>query len=480
MAYRRRFTSILVLVFAIGMAIEIGAEVRLPALFSDHLVVQRDRPIHVWGWGEPGERVRVTIDDRSASTRASKDGIWDVSLKAMHAGGPHTLVVEGDNRLQFDDVLVGDVWVCSGQSNMQWPVQLVKDADLEIPFAYNPNIRLFSVPLEAADKPQGDVDSDGWKHASPESAAGFSAVGFYFGREVYARNGVPLGLINSSYGGTRVEAWISAERLKKHEDYRALWESGSGHQDAGVEREQDFPTVLYNAMIAPLVKFPITGAIWYQGESNAGRAYQYRSLFPLLIEDWRKLWDQGAFPFLYVQLANFRAREAEPGASTWAELREAQTMALELPKTAMAVIIDIGEAEDIHPKNKQDVGKRLALAAEKVAYGEDVTYSGPLYRSHSVESGRMRIQFDHVDGGLSVDGEYLTGFSIAGADQKFYWAHAAVDGDEVVVSHPEVARPAAVRYGWADNPDCNLYNGAGLPASPFRTDDWPGVTVGNK
>jgi sialate O-acetylesterase len=346
---------------------------------------------------------------------------------------------------------------------------------------------------------------------------GFSAVGYFFGRDLHKELGVPVGLINTSWGGTPAESWTTRptleedpefvpiverwnqarenypEQKKKHEEALAKWKEevqkakAEGKQPPRqpspplFERKQYEPASLYNGMIAPLIPYAIKGAIWYQGESNAGRAYQYRSLFSAMIRDWRREWGQGAFPFLFVQLANFMAREPEPADSAWAELREAQSVALRLPKAGQAVIIDIGEADNIHPKNKQDVGYRLALNALAIAYGRDIVYSGPTFKSMELEGDRIRLHFDHIGGGLEAKGGGpLKGFAIAGEDGKFVWADAAIEGDAVVVRSAQVAHPVAVRYAWANNPECNLYNKEGLPASPFRTDTWPGVTEGKR
>ncbi|UCF14994.1 MAG: hypothetical protein JSW59_16420, partial [Phycisphaerales bacterium] len=356
-----------------------------------------------------------------------------------------------------------------------------------------------------------------WSLCSPESVPGFSAVGYFFGRELHKELNVPIGLVHTSWGGTPAEAWTRREVLEAHDQFEPIlarqadiiarypqayreyeqkleeWNKAAEKAKAdgekpprkpGAPRGPDHPhspAGLYNGMISPLVPYGIQGAIWYQGESNAGRAYQYRRLFPAMIKNWRKDWRQGNFPFLFVQLANFRATKEEPDESNWAELREAQSMTLSLPNTGMATIIDIGDANDIHPRNKQDVGKRLALWALAETYKKNLVYSGPIYESMKVESGKIRLSFDHVGSGLVArGGEALTGFAIAGADRKFVWADARIDGNTVVVGSDDVDKPVAVRYAWADNPVCNLYNKENLPASPFRTDDWPGVTVDAK
>ncbi|GIV19155.1 MAG: 9-O-acetylesterase [Armatimonadota bacterium] len=490
------------------------ADVRLARIFSDHAVLQRGKPVPVWGTAEPGEKVTVEFRGQKVSTTANDNGEWRVTLKPMPAGGPFQMTVRGHNTIVLQDVLVGEVWVCSGQSNMEWPVALSNNAEQEIAQANHPQIRLFMVPKAVADRPLKDLSGGAWQPCTPETVRNFSAVGYFFARELQKTLKVPVGMIQTAWGGTPAESWTSKPTLmansslryllenwrraemdypQAQENYRkqlAEWEKVAAQARAEGKPEpkkpdppQDprtnpwKPSGLFNAMIAPIVPYAIQGAIWYQGESNAGRAYEYRTLFPAMIQDWREAWAQGDFPFLFVQLANFMAAKPEPGESAWAELREAQLMTLSLPKTGMAVAIDIGDANDIHPRNKQDVGKRLALNALAIAYGKKVVYSGPVYERMKREGNAIRLYFKHVDGGLMTpNGEPLKGFAIAGADRKFVWAEARIEGNTVVVQSPQVPEPVAVRYAWADNPVCNLYNRAGLPASPFRTDDWPGVT----
>ena len=645
----------------------------LPAIFSDNMVLQRNMRVPVWGTDTPGSVVNVTLTDRNPyggarrareTTLAKADGSWRVDLPVGEAGGPYILEVAGSRTLTFDNVMSGEVWLCSGQSNMQFSVNGAINAEAEMAAADYPDIRLVTVPRRPEAHPQKDADIDGWKVCRPDTVPSFSAVGYFFGRDLHeALEGVPIGLINSSYGGTPVEAWTSAGSLqtvpemadalnqldaafstpeKAQAQYEqayakfmdnayakdagftpsreaqwaapdldlgewqamtlpVLWEStgykdfdgwmwfrrdvdlpagwagkdltlslgpindmdiawfngtevgrfeipdsvetprvytvpgelvqagqntitvrvydmggnggiwgqpeemslqpaaaggdapislagvwrnrvGVALQDVGTPpqltlgRNQNLPSALYNGMIHPLVPYGMRGAIWYQGESNAGRAYQYRTLFPLLIQDWRNIWGQGDLPFYFVQLANFFEREAEPSEHSWAELREAQALALTLPNTGMATAIDIGEAADIHPKNKQELGRRLALGALANVYGQDVVHSGPMLHSSRVEDNRIRLVFDHVDSGLEVHGEELAGFAIAGEDRNFVWANAEIQGNDVVVWNDAIANPVAVRYGWAANPVITLYNKAGLPAPPFRTDDWPGTT----
>ncbi len=486
----------------------------MPKVFGDHMVLQREAKVPVWGKADPGEVITVEFDGKKAAATACPDGKWMVELAKMKAGGPFTMKVTGKNdSLAFQDVLVGEVWVGSGQSNMQWDVQNSNNPQQEIADAKYPEIRLCSVERTVATDPQEDCNAS-WAVCSPESVPSFSAVLYFFGRDLHKNLDVPIGLIHSSWGGTPAESWTSREMLAKHEVLRPILErwdqidanypTQKAEYDKAVEQwtkdaekakaegqpepqKPGEPTAplhphraagLYNAMIAPLVPYGIAGAIWYQGESNAGRAFQYRTLFPAMITDWRERWNQGDFPFYFVQLANFTDVLPEPAPSDWAELREAQTMTLGLKNTGMAVIIDIGEAKDIHPRNKQDVGRRLALMALARDYGKRGVDSGPMYDSMKVTKGAAVIKFDEVDGGLVAKGDKLQGFAIAGDDQKFVWADAVIKGkNKVVVSSPAVKEPVAVRYAWAHNPVCNLYNKADLPASPFRTDDWPGVTV---
>ena len=464
-----------------AMAIAARADVRLPAVIGDHMVLQQGMKIPIWGWAEPGEKVTVKVGGRSGGATAGNDGCWRVNLEPLKAGGPLKMTVAGKNTLTIDDILVGEVWVASGQSNMEMNVGSSANAAQEIAAAEYPKIRLFTAAKVTAFTPQTDVKG-AWSLCTPQKVGGFSAVAYLFGRDLLKNLDVPIGLIHTSWGGTVCEAWMSREAIEADPDFKPIADR-IVKPDANPPPkpgDPNVPTVLYNAMIRPLIPFAMRGAIWYQGESNAGRSYQYRKLFPALISDWRKNWGEGDFPFLFVQLANFMARKPDPSESGWAELREAQSMTLGVPKTGQAVIIDIGEERDIHPKNKQDVGRRLALAAGAVAYGKKIEYSGPVYESKTVEGGKVRLKFTHVGKGLGAKGDKLTGFAVAGEDKKFAWADAKIDGNAVVVWSDKVPAPAALRYAWADNPECNLYNKEGIPASPFRTDDWPGVTINNK
>ncbi|MBC6991166.1 sialate O-acetylesterase [Hymenobacter sp. BT491] len=648
------------------------ATVRLPKLVGDNMVLQRDAKLPIWGWADAGETVTVTFRGKSYTAKpGGSEGKWTVMLPATPSGGPYDMTIKGSNTLQIKNILIGDVWLASGQSNMEMPVKdqpggysAVRNADQEVAGANFPQIHFLDVKNTVASKPQRDIESTGWQVCSPQTVAEFSAVAYFFGRDLYQRYHVPIGLISSTWGGTEVESWTSAEALKVLPDFRSriaamqqekrdinqiqtdyinslkawqnspagkdhgrlpdskswadpdfnaqdwktmnvpgLWEqqpelstfdgvvwfrkevtlpaanagkplqlalgqiddndstwfngvlvgTTSGYSEkrrytvpATLVKEgrnvvavrvvdnggggglwgltADFqliagagstpvplagawqykpaydpasvpktpfpkglpnnPTVLYNGMIAPLIPYALKGFIWYQGESNSDRAYQYRTLFPTMIKDWRTRWEQGDLPFLFVQLANYQHDQPQPAEYEWAELREAQAMTLSLPKTGMATTIDIGSPDDIHPLNKQDVGKRLALAAQKVAYGDTkIVASGPTFKSMQVQGKQVRLTFDNVGGGLILkdkSGDYLKGFAIAGADHKFVWAKGELQGNTLVLSSDQVPAPTAVRYDWSNNPFPNLYNKEGLPAYPFRTDQWPGLTVSKK
>jgi sialate O-acetylesterase len=483
-----------------------AADVRLPAVLGDHMVLQADRPIHLWGWAEPDERVQAKFRGQIGSAAADAEGRWSLYLNPETAGGPYTLEIAGTNELKLDDVLVGEVWVGSGQSNMVFLLRNSDDADKEIREANYPEIRLFKVKLETAAAPKSDVEGE-WKVCGPETVADFSAVGYFFARHLHQKTGKPFGVIQSAWGGTPAQAWTPRESLDedpelhgfleewaeverayprakvRYGEQLARWEAqaaadrkagktpgrrpaaprGPGHQHA--------PAVLYNAMIAPLTPFPVRGFIWYQGENNANQrqGYVYERLFGTMIEDWREAWAMGPLPFLFVQLANYGR---VPETSEWPELRESQSKTLGLTNTGMAVSIDIGNPDNIHPTNKQDVGLRLALAARAVAYGEhDLVYSGPVYRQVTAEDGRLRLWFDHIGSGLVLNNGGK-GFQVAGADGRFHAAEAEADGSTVVVSSPHVEQPLAARYAWAAAPEVSLFNREGLPASPFRTDSW--------
>ncbi|HEU4434647.1 MAG TPA: sialate O-acetylesterase [Pyrinomonadaceae bacterium] len=657
------FSDILKLTLTVLAVVVVArAEVHLPSIIGDNMVLQQGVKVRIWGKANAGERVTVSFEKKSAGTVADAQGRWQVWLGPLKAGGPSELTIKGDNVVTINNVLVGEVWICSGQSNMEWPLVNTVNGQEAVAQANYPEIRLFTVEHTTSVSPADDLKGH-WVVTTPEEAGSFSAVGYFFGREIYQHVKAPVGLINTSWGGTPAEAWTAVEALRSSPELKPIldryenslnalpqtkaayeralaeWEeknlyvdgenkgealgyadvatstadwarmdlpkqfeaagllidgvvwfrkavelpaswagkdlvlnltaiddydvtyfngkkigstgretansymiprkymvpgslvhagsnviavrvfdrAGEGgfgrggemslrltgadrislrgnwdykveralepkHPDWGTRPEpvgasnQNSPGVLYNAMLAPLVPFAIRGAIWYQGESNAGRAYQYRTLFPTMIRNWRSAWGYD-FPFYFVQLPNWRARQESPSESDWAELREAQTFALRESKTGMAVAIDVGDGDDLHPRNKLEIGRRLAILALANVYGQAIVPSGPLFDRFKVEGNEVRISFKYAEGLKTSDGGPVKGFAIAGADRKFVWADARIEGDTVVVSSPAIVKPEAVRYAWADNPLVNLYNKADLPASPFRTDDWPGVTA---
>jgi len=680
---RSSFLIVLVVAASAGC---LFADVKLPAIISDHMVLEKTAKVPIWGKADPGEEVSVTLDGQTVKTTAGADGKWMISLNLKDsAPGPFEMTVEGKNKLKLVDVLVGEVWVAAGQSNMEWILAATLGATGEIAGSTNPMLRQFKVQKAPSSVPAEDCIGS-WVSAGPQTSGGFTAVGYYFGKALQKELNVPVGLINDNYGGTHSEAWTGSEALdtvphlkaarerlqtalsaypeqkkafvesmgawirengredkpvadpsvyagmdvssegwtpvkipgsvaapglpdagavwiRKEVDVSAkgmdcltlflpidgfdsvYWNGkllkqttyrdfpGKGHMrcygpytipgsalnqgknilairlyepvapavftgspradmklldgewlaraeyafppiDAGKTalapqppqnppEGQNVPSFLFNGMIHPILPYAITGVVWYQGESNAGRAWQYRSAFPLLIEDWRKQWGQGPFPFYFCQLANYMDKKAEPGESAWAELREAQSMSLSVPNTGQAVLIDLGESGFIHPRNKADVGERLAKIALAGTYGKPVPFSGPVYQSMEIADGKALLKFAHTDGGLvakPLPDSYVVrsdtntsaplvrhspqsgveGFAICGSDHKWVWADAKIDGDKVIVWSEKVPAPVAVRYAWADNPTCNLYNGAGFPASPFRTDDFPPVTLNGK
>ena len=640
---RRWLMSVGFLLFAISAF----SQLEIAKIFSDHMVIQRNQEVIIWGWSSAQEKITGTLDQEVKATTATPGGKWEIRFSARPAGGPITLKIETENeKISLTDILIGDVWVCSGQSNMEWLIENSSNLEETMREATDSQIRHFKVPRSFSEQPDEVLAGGQWVVCHPESVASFTAVGYHFAKNLRASEGVPIGLLNSSWGGSRIEPWMSEEILDKMGypnaraesmtafkqrvqerlaalkkqfpgiseedrgiingdtiwasqhiptsdwvsiDHTKLWESNgfegldgigwyrtqfdlstkevynpvtisigkiddsditwvNGHRvgemdmawstqriydvpikylNAGkntiVVRCEDtgggggiygtpdlfyyeankqkkpfpnpwkfnvgavqanantlgtnqIPTLLYNKMIHPLLQFPIKGVIWYQGESNAGSvtdATKYANLFKHMIIDWRNRWDVGDFPFLYVQLANFMSPDAEPAESNWALLRESQTKTLELSNTGQAVIIDIGEADDIHPRNKHDVGYRLALAAQKIAYGKNVVYSGPKYQSHSIQRNLVYISFDHIGSGLKCSDtfQHVNGFAIAEADGKFKWAQARIQGDQVMVWHEDIARPVSIRYAWGNNPDtANLFNAEGLPACPFRVE----------
>lgn len=493
-----------------------SAAVKLPAIFGDHMVLQRDQPVRIWGWDNPGQKVSVEFGAQKADATADASGKWLATLTPQPACAiPAELKVSGSSAVTFTDVLVGEVWLCSGQSNMQWTVGSSYDADLEALVASNhPQLRLITVPQVGTQEPQTDFAGQ-WEPANPEAVKEFSAVGYFYGRILQDVLKVPVGLIDNSWGGSAAEAWVRLDILAAdpiYKPYLDLWadkeknvaantvkwqaameewkkkEAQARAANAPIPRApvspegemkgQHRPANLYNGVLKPIIGYGIRGAIWYQGETNAGRAFNYRSLFPLMISEWRKEWQQGDFPFYWVQLADYMDEKPEPAPSSWAELREAQTLTLSLPRTGQAVIIDRGEAKDIHPKDKQTVANRLARLALANDYGIPLVSQSPRYASHEVQGNKIAVQFKDVGGGLNTfDVRNPRGFAIAGEDQLFHWAEAKLAGqDKVEVWCAQVPQPVAVRYGWADNPVVNVQNKEGLPLTPFRTDDWPMVT----
>ncbi len=489
-----------------------GADVVPNGLFTNGAVLQRNRPIPVWGTAAEGERVTVTIRDRRAVTVA-RGARWRVSLPSMPAGGPYVLSISGRNRLVLANILVGDVYICSGQSNMEWPLALAANATEALAEARDPLLHLYTVPRGVSDTPAKDVAGQ-WQPCTPDAARGFSAVAFFFGRSLRRTLSVPIGLVQSAWSATPAQAWTSRDALlanpeiaplvAAYEQEKAAYSTTLNALDAEREKalsdpsglpksgapppalprapssptNQSSPATLFNAMIVPLATYGIRGVIWYQGESNTGSAYLYRTLFPAMISNWRSVWKQGDFPFLFVQLAPFMSRGDGSQESAWAELRDAQLYTSRtVPNTGMAVITDVGDEYDIHPRDKQTVGERLALLARSLLYKHDIEASGPIYDSMRVEGDRIVLSFQHLGGGLEArGGESLTDFTIAGEDAKFVPATATIRGGSVVVSSLLVIHPVAVRYGWADYPQGNLWNRAGLPASPFRTDSFPLTT----
>lgn len=509
-------------IFAFLVIASARADVRLPAVLSDHMVLQQQMPVPVWGWAEPGEEVTVTFGKQKQTAKADDKGQWEVKLSALSASAtPDELTITGKNTVTLKDVLVGEVWICSGQSNMEFAVGNVKNAKEEIEKADHPNLRLFTVPKWVQSEPQSDIKTDQrgkttWEACTPQTVPSFSAVGYFFGRDIQKSLHVPVGLIHTSWGGTPAESWAKHSYLENDPDYQNIlktrehagenYEKAMERWQAAVdkakaegtppprmfkpqppEQNPNLASVLYNGMIQPIIPFAAKGAIWYQGESNAGRAYQYRKLLPAMIQSWRDEWHEPDMSFLIVSLANFQDPPKEPGESDWAELREAQTLTAAMPHNGQALAIDLADENnprDIHPKNKQDVGYRLALVALAKTYGQNIPYSGPELDSAKFEGDKVRITFRHADGMTAKGGE-VKGFQIAaqpdeGKGAHWVWAQAKIEGDTVVVSSPEVEHPAAVRYDWANNPQGNLYNKFGLPAVPFRTDKWEGVTQKNK
>jgi sialate O-acetylesterase len=497
----RTLLTIAIAAWVAGTPAAARAEVKPNSLFSDGAVLQQGVAVPVWGTANDGEKVTVKFQ-RQTLTATAKDGRWLVRLKPLKAGGPFTLTVASEsNTLTITNVLVGEVWLASGQSNMEFALSRAANAAETVAAAGDPQLRLFTVPRGATDTPSTDLTGR-WQESSPDTAAKFSAVAWFFGRDLRKALHMPVGLIHSSVGGTPAEAWTSHATLEADPELKKILEryadsvknydpeaAAARHQQAleahkaavvkakeagerppaaprapvDPRRNISRPSGLYNAMIAPLQPYAIAGAIWYQGEANSGRATEYRTLFPAMIQNWRQAWGEGKFPFLFVQIA--------PHQGMTPEIREAQLLSWQkVPRTAMAVITDIGNETDIHPTQKEPVGDRLALAARAIAYGEKIPYSGPVYASMKVKGDQAILSFKHIGSGLLAKGGDLKGFTIAGEDGHFTSATAIIEGDKVIVSSPSVTKPVAVRYGWANVPDVNLFNKEGLPATPFRTD----------
>jgi sialate O-acetylesterase len=482
-----------------------NADVTMPNVFGNSMVLQRDQQNRVWGKASPGEKVTVAIDSQKHNVSADDSGHWHVMLEPMTVGETKELVVTGKNELRFSDILIGEVWVCSGQSNMQWTVSSSNDFQLEAAAANFPHIRMINFPQVGSQEPIWSHDDRKWMVCSPSTVGSFSAVGYFFARQLHHTLGVPVGMVNNAWGGSACEAWINRDVLaadsqfdpllarwkgmeSRYETLVAMTESSDKEKAelANLKKQMSSnqrPANIYNGVLKSHLGYGIKGAIWYQGESNASRAYQYRELFPLMISSWRNEWGQGDFPFYWVQLADFMVEKAEPADSAWAELREAQTMTMsKLPKSGQAVIIDIGEGKDIHPRNKEDVGKRLARWALANDYDVSIPFRSPEFKSLEVTGNKAVVTFDFIGKGWRpFDVKEPIGFTIAGEDKKFFNAEAKILPDgKIEVSSSNVEQPASVRYAWADNPICNLYSLDDLPLTPFRTDDWPGVTADAK
>lgn len=455
----------LLLVTFISISTSLQAKITLPSIFADHMVLQQQSEVSIWGWADPREEITIIAnwDGQVVKTAGDNYANWKASLKTPKAGGPFSITIIGQNTIVLEDVLIGEVWICSGQSNMEWSVRhAIKNGEEEAMMANYPAIRLFEVSKRAAEVPQQDVGGK-WEACSPTTMPDFSAVAYFFGRHLFNELKVPIGLIHSSWGGTPVEAWMNPKVLEGNERLLA--------SAAKIPVMPWCPEKLgstYNSMIAPLIPFAIKGAIWYQGETNVANHEEYAELFSKMIGNWREEWDN-EFPFYYVQIAPYNYGTEDVGVY----IREAQMQSMSVPNTGMVVISDIGNIKDIHPLNKQDVGKRLGNWALAKTYGKTgITYSGPIYKSMKIERGKIRISFDYADSGLMVKDGPLTHFTIAGEDQKFVEAQAEIEGNDVLVSAPGVKRPKAVRFGWSNTAEPNLFNQAGLPASAFRTDDW--------
>lgn len=517
---QKQFLSTLVILF---FSTTLFADVKPASPFGDHMVLQRNTSVPIWGTADAGEKLTVHLGNQTISTTANANGRWMIKLNNLAAGGPYTITIKGKNTITINDVYVGEVWLCSGQSNMDMTVAredrywcgVINEKD-EVANANYPLIRVFDVDFTPSSMPQEEVTGK-WEVVSPQTVGHLSAAAYFFARDLQKKLKVPIGLITTSYGASTAEAWIREEPLVRDTVLKRLVDSYKTKLDKYLQdtaaqnaykiayakwkvdaakakaegkdelraprnsdpvRDQHNATVLWNGMVKPLVPYAIKGALWYQGESNSPTASIYRHIMETLITDWRNQWGQGNFPFIYVQLANigktYDSLPAKGGSE--AIKREAQLQNLSIPNTAMVVAIDNADPNDmnnVHPKNKQEIGRRLALAAEAIAYGNtNLVYSGPIYDKIKVEGNVIRLYFRHTGTGLVAKNGELKGFAIAGDDKKFAWADAKIEGNTVVVSSPDVTNPVALRYGWGNNPPTGLYNKEDLPASPFRTDNW--------
>jgi sialate O-acetylesterase len=502
----------LVLGFVLGPLLR--AELKVPAIIGDHMVLQQKQSNPIWGWDTPGTKVTVTFAGQSQTATADASGKWQVKLGPVAANAqPQTLTINGSSRRAIQDVLVGEVWMCSGQSNMGWTLGQTYTGDLEGAASKLPNLRLITVPRIGTQDLKSDFKGQ-WEAATPQTAKTFSAVGFLYGRFIHEIVGVPVGLINNAWGGSAAEAWVRRATLEKDPRFQALmdrtvkreallqsekgqadfakstakWKADSEKAKADKKTipaaprdwlvDNARPGNIFAGMVNPTLGYGIKGVIWYQGESNAGTAYEHATLFPFLIEQWRKEWGQGDFPFYWVQLADYMAEKPAPGESNWAELRETQTRTLKLPNTGQAVIIDLGEGRDIHPRNKYDVAARLVRWALVKDYGFTFPYRSPEFKTASFTGSTATLTIDCFGSALrTFDVTEVKGFAICGADRVWHWATAKIVGrDQVEVTSDKVIAPIAVRYAWADNPVCNLYSTDGLPVTPFRTDDFDMIT----
>jgi len=518
--------------FLLLSAVTVHAELRLPAIIGDHMVLQQKLANPIWGWDTPGTEVTVKFAGQTKTAKADAKGKWTVKLDPVPANAqPATISIQGTSGKELKNVLVGEVWVCSGQSNMGFTLGKTWTADLDVALAKYPQIRLISVPQVGTQEIQEDFKGQ-WEECSPDTVGTFTAVGYHYGRVLHEMLGVPVGLIDNAWGGSACEAWVKRDLLEKDArfkdiierwqkteatftqaafdkqvaDHKARVAGWANERKEALKNGRELPAApprapqnpmtgqhrpgnLYAGVLHPTIGYGIKGAIWYQGESNSSRAKEYRELFPFMIQHWRKEWKQGDFPFYWVQLADFKAYTTEPGDSDWAELREAQTLTMsKLPNTGECVITDLGEANDIHPKNKRDVAERLARLALVKDYGFKLPYSSPTFKEVKFEGSQAILTFDHAETGLRVvDVDEVRGFAICGEDRKWVWADATIlpdskqsprtpRGNQIAVSSKVIAKPVAVRFAWADNPVANVYSAEGLPVTPFRTDDFPMIT----